>query len=129
MPTQPSSTLRATMHTQKKRKNTSFRLQKELRSSLLSPISISTVYLFFSVSVSHFSPPPLTTAPAVSTRNLQAVHRQRSSPSVFLLLPFVYHLHLVHYIIFFFFILAVGFHRKLAVAAKVFPFLIFFPHL
>ncbi|MED6276572.1 hypothetical protein CHARACLAT_004374 [Characodon lateralis] len=34
MPTQPSSTLKGTMHMQKKRRNTSFRLQRELCSSL-----------------------------------------------------------------------------------------------
>lgn len=88
-PTRPSSTLRATMHTQKKRKNTSFRLQRELCSSLL-PLSLfRSLYLFFSLSVSPVSSPPLTTAPVLSTRNPQAVHRQRGSPSVFLLLPFV----------------------------------------
>lgn len=39
--TQPSSTLKATMHTQKKRKNTSFRLQRELSGSFPFPLWVS----------------------------------------------------------------------------------------
>lgn len=68
-PTRPSSTLRATTRTQRKRKNTSFRLQREPWSSLL-PLSVS-VYLsfFFSLYSSQFSFPPLTTAPVVSVKN------------------------------------------------------------
>ncbi|KAG7222237.1 hypothetical protein INR49_016414, partial [Caranx melampygus] len=74
-----------TMHTQRKRKNTSFRLQGELCSSSHPPIFplFQSLYLFFSLAVSPFSSPPLTTAPNVTTRNPQAVHRQRSSPKCF----------------------------------------------
>lgn len=111
--TQPSSTLRATMHTQKKRKNISFRLQREL--CLWS--------LFFSVSP--FSSPPVTPAPIMTMRNQQAVHRQRSSPSVFLLLPLLSPF-LSYTSLFLCFFLAASFHRQLAVAAEVVPFLIFF---
>lgn len=80
-PTQPSSMLRATMHTRKKRKNTSFRLQRELCGSF--PLSLfKSLYLFFSVSP--FSSPPRNPATVTTMRNPQAVHRQRS---FFLLLP------------------------------------------
>lgn len=99
--------------------------------ALFFPFSLfQSLYLFFSVSVSPFSPPPLTTAPAVSTRNPQAIHRQRSSPSVFLLLPFVYHLHLVHYIVFFFFFFfGSRFSQAACRRCRSYPLFDIFPHL
>lgn len=122
-PTQPSSTLRATMRTQKKRKNTSFRLQGELCSSLLPPFN-PCISFSLSLSVSPFSSPPLTTAPIVSTRNPQAAQ------PVF----FYYYLLLGPFLSFtsrpFFlsssFDLAAGVRRQLAVAAEVAPSLILF---
>lgn len=90
-PTQPSSTLRATMHTQRKRKNTSFRLQGELCSSPRPPIFplFQSLYLLFSLAVSPFSSPPLTTAPIMTTRNPQAQSTDREvPPSVFPVVAF-----------------------------------------
>lgn len=70
------------MLTQKKRKNTSFRLQGELL-----PLSLKPSFnLCISFSLS--SSPPLTTAPAVSTRNPQAVHRQEKFPKCFPIIAF-----------------------------------------
>lgn len=131
-PTQPSSMLRATMHTQKKRKNTSFRLQRELCSSLPPLFLFQSLYPFFSLSVSSFSSPPLTSAPVMTTRNPQAVYRKGKFPNRFPVIAFCwayfYHLHLVLYLflLFFFFFLAASFHRQLANAVEVVPFVIFF---
>lgn len=70
-PTRPSSTPRATTHTQKKRKNTSFRLQRELchsrpPPSLISSLSMSSCSLWHPFSLLFFSLLPLTTAPPPS---------------------------------------------------------------
>lgn len=69
-PIRPSSTPRATTHTQKKRKNTSFRLQRELSHSL-PLLSVSLYLLTFSHPTPHppcHTPPllPPTTAPRLS---------------------------------------------------------------
>lgn len=55
-PTRPSSTPRATTHTQKRRKNTSFRLQRELCSSS-SPLLASVSVALSPVFLLHLCPP------------------------------------------------------------------------
>lgn len=86
------------------------------------PPTFQSLYLFFSLSVSPFSSPPLTTAPtppppAVSTWHPQAVHRQRGSPKCFPIIAFLLSPFSIIYILSFnflcYFFLAAGVHRQL----------------
>ena len=123
--TQPSSTLRATMHMQKKRKNTSFRLQRELcRSRLPLFLVLISVYLFLSFrlslffSSSHHCPSRVNEEPAGSP--------YREVPQMFsqyclLLNPFLSFPSYSFFLYHFYFFVAAGFTGSLLLLLKLPP--------